>query len=258
MSNAFFRWSLGLTGLAIVAIAAPARAADLVCRGVMFGDTDFAAYQGEAGFGRLDLTFRRNNRTVSIPLSFVGVTEAGFSHFRGNNPDQPSDVAEVFAPRGVGPGGTIRAVYNGNSFPGNCTSTLPDRPPSGGNVPREGFFEGRGTARNPVFQGGATTTASLSFNASQNFSVSVAVPPGTGAQVSYQGRIDRIRSTGANENSFAIEGRVTAFASSADGLRVQDTSGRCNIEVFDARIVEIDCRANVPNGNTSFLGTSQF
>ena len=231
-------------------------AADIVCRGVMFGDTDFAAYHGEVGFGRIELTFRRNGRTVAIPLQYAELNSQNQAVFRGNNPESPSDIVEVVAPRNVQAGTAIRAIYNGNAFTGTCASNLP--PQTGDPTPpSQGTWSGLGTAANRLFSSNQSIESTLNYNRN-NFSINFFVPPGTGAQVNYRGRIDRLSSTGPNPNSFLLEGGVEAFASSNNGLRVDNTRGNCRIEVFDARIVSARCTTRIPDSNTDFTGRREF
>ncbi|MBF2027175.1 MAG: hypothetical protein IGS48_10470 [Oscillatoriales cyanobacterium C42_A2020_001] len=67
-------------------------------------------------------------------------------------------------------------------------------PPPSGSTPTSGNFSGRGQASGAVFGGGRQADASLSFN-QNGFSLGLFVPPGTGAQVRYQGTINRLRGT---------------------------------------------------------------
>lgn len=130
---------------------------------------------------------------------------------------------------------------------------------SSGSAPSEGTFEGRGLTRGAVFGDERQTDANLSFNSSSNrFSFSLFVPPGTAEQVNYNGTISRLRSIDANTNSFVLEGAVQSFATSANGLRVAETSGTCRIEMFDARIISSNCNTRVSNSRTVFEGLNQF
>lgn len=245
-----------IAGLGLLNITTPVRAADIVCRGNLFGDTDFAAYYGEIGFGRIELKFARGG-TVEVPLLYKGRNPRGENLFRGNNPDQPSDVVEVIAPRNVQPGTRIKVSYNGNVFPGNCSSTLGSRPP-GNSAPTEGSFSGQGKASGSVFGRGRQADAALNFNQG-NFSLGLAVPPGTGAQVNYNGTINRLKvNKSRNPDSFVLDGRVHGFASSGNNLRVINTHGTCRIEVFDSRVIDVSCHTNVRNSSTQFTGLKQF
>ncbi|MCU0526039.1 MAG: hypothetical protein MUF72_14545 [Elainella sp. Prado103] len=124
--------------------------------------------------------------------------------------------------------------------------------------PTEGTFEGRGLAQGSVFGTERETEARLNFNGS-NFSFSLAIPPGTDAQVNYSGTIQRLRGTGSsNPNTFVLQGRVRRFASSSDNLQVINATGNCRIEVFDARITSSSCNTRVRDSGTKFEGLQQF
>jgi hypothetical protein len=126
------------------------------------------------------------------------------------------------------------------------------------NPPNEGTNSGRGITRGSVFGRGQTVDVNLNFNRGR-FSLSLAVPPGTGAQVNYNGTYNRLRpSDSRNPNSFILEGRVQSFASSANNLKVMNTKGSCQIEVFDARVISSSCDTQVRNSSTSFQGLEQF
>lgn len=256
--NTWTRSSLGtvIVGLGLITWTG-ANAADIVCQGTLFGDTDFAAYYGdENGFGRIELKYQRGG-SVEVPLQYVRRNNQGEAIFRGNNPDQTSDVVEVFAPTPVRSETRIRVTYNGNPATGNCSGTGGSSPPSS-STPTEGSFSGRGQASSSVFGRGQQADASLDFNRN-GFNLALSVPPGTGAQVQYLGTINRLRGTNSdNPNSFVLEGRVQSFASSANNLRVIDTAGTCRIEVSDARITSVSCSANAPSSSTRFTGMSQF
>lgn len=250
--------SLASLTLSLGAIG-PAKAADIICRGVMFGDTDFAAYHGEVGFGYITLTFRSNGRTVEIPLNYIRQTPQGEALFQGNNPDQPSDIVQVIAPSPVRAGTQIQAIYNGNRFTGTCSSNILSPPPGNGDVPSSGSFMGQGNATNPVFRRNQSVETSLNFNGNTNgFSVNVYVPSGSGAEVQYLGTITRLYSSGPNPNSFILEGTIENFASSRNNLQVVNTTGSCEIEVFDARITSVSCKARTNGGVTHFRGREEF
>ncbi len=124
--------------------------------------------------------------------------------------------------------------------------------------PIQGEFHGRGLARGSVFGLERQIDASLSFNRA-NFSLKLYVPPGKGAQVHYGGTITHLRGTSAsNPNSFVVEARVTSFASSANSLRTINTSGSCQMEIRDARIISVFCKTPVGNSTTNFTGLKQF
>lgn len=255
------RWTkpileIAIVGLGLVTWTGTARAADIVCQGTLFGDTDFAAYYGENGFGRIELKYQRGG-SVEVPLQYVRQNNQGEAVFRGNNPDQTSDVVEVFAPTPVSSETRIHITYDGNPATGTCSGTDESRLPSS-STPTEGSFSGRGQANGSVFERGRQADASLDFNRN-GFTLGLSVPPGTGAQVRYLGTINRLRGTNSdNPNSFVLEGRVESFASSANNLRVINTAGTCRIEVSDARITSVSCSANAPGSSTRFTGMSQF
>lgn len=139
-------------------------------------------------------------------------------------------------------------------------SNLPD--PGQGNstsIPTEGNFPGRGLASGSVFGDERSADASLTFNQTNNFSFSLAVPPGTGAQVNYMGRITRIRRPASGSfNSFIVEGRVESFASSANGLQVTNVTGNCSVEVFDSLVISSSCNTRLRDSGTRFQGLIQF
>lgn len=140
-------------------------------------------------------------------------------------------------------------------------ATIANLPESGSGssttLPTEGNFAGRGLASGAVFSDEQETEANLSFNGN-NFSYTLAVPPGTGTQVNYGGTVRRLRGTGSNPNSFVLQGRVRRFASSANNLDVVNATGDCRIEVFDARVISSSCNSRARNSSTRFEGLSQF
>ncbi len=153
----------------------------------------------------------------------------------------------------------VRCSYD-NASRSATIANLPSEPGSGSSttLPTEGNFVGRGLASGAVFSDEQETEASLSFNGS-NFSYTLAVPPGTGAQVNYGGTIRRLRGTGSsNSNSFVLQGRVRRFASSASDLEVVNATGNCQIEVFDARVISSSCSSRARNSSTRFEGLQQF
>jgi hypothetical protein len=130
---------------------------------------------------------------------------------------------------------------------------------SASSVPAEGTFSGRGLASGSVFGNEREAEALLNFNQTNNFSFSLAVPPGTGAQVQYAGRITRIRrASSGGSHSFVLQGRVQSFASSANNLQVINATGTCDIEVFDARVISSSCNTRLRDSGTRFEGLLQF
>ncbi len=90
-----------------------------------------------------------------------------------------------------------------------------------------------------------------------SFGFELAEPPGTRARVQYRGAVTR-RTNTSNANGFTLDGRVRSFNSS-DNLRIiNNTTGTCRIEVFDARVISSSCRTVINNSSTQFLGLEQF
>lgn len=195
----------------------------------------------------------RTAEEMVVPTREISIVGAG--------PVDPENGVRTLSMRNVRTGQT--ADCRVNTIDGHILSVQltgggrpqPEQPPSG-SVPVEGTFLGQGRVSGSVFGSSQAVETTLNFNQSDRFSLSLAVPPGTGAQVMYQGVIQQRRSTGPN--SFLLQTSVQSVASSANGLRVVDTGGNCQIEVFDARMISSDCQVNVPNHNTRFTGMAQF
>jgi hypothetical protein len=119
-------------------------------------------------------------------------------------------------------------------------------------------FQGRGVAQGAAFTQGRNANVSLTIDR-DNFGLELAEPPGTRARVQYRGSIIRRQSGGStNPNSFTLDGRVRTFSSS-DNLRVlNNTTGTCRVEVFDARVNSISCNSVAQDGPVRFLGLEQF
>lgn len=154
----------------------------------------------------------------------------------------------------------VRCDYDNTSRTATIAN-LPEEAPGSSQsttLPTQGTFLGRGLARGSVFVDEQEVEANLNFNGS-NFSYSLAVPPGTGAQVNYSGTINRLRETSSsNAGTFILQGRVQRFASSADDLQVINATGTCRIEVFDSRVVSTNCNTRARNSATRFEGLQQF
>ena len=118
-------------------------------------------------------------------------------------------------------------------------------------------LQGRGIAQGSAFRMGRNANVSLTINR-DNFTFELAEPPGARARVQYRGNVVRRNSTGSNPNSFVLDGRVRTFDSSASDRILNNTTGTCRIEVFDARVVSSTCRAASADSNTQFLGLEQF
>jgi hypothetical protein len=118
-------------------------------------------------------------------------------------------------------------------------------------------FEGRGIAQGSTFNRGRNANVSLTVERG-NFVLNIAEPPGNRARVQYRGTATRQNSSTANPNSFTIDGRVQTFESSASTRILNNTTGTCRIEVFDARVISSSCRTVSNDSNTQFLGLEQF
>lgn len=160
----------------------------------------------------------------------------------------------------VGRSGTtydVRCDYD-NASQMATISTLPEAG-SSSSVPVAGNFSGRGLANGSIFGSERETEAALTFNQQNNFSFSLAVPPGTGDQVQYSGRITRLRrASSGGSQSFVLQGRVQRFASSDNDLQVINATGTCEIEVFDSRVVSSACNTRLRDSATRFEGLLQF
>lgn len=118
-------------------------------------------------------------------------------------------------------------------------------------------FQGRGVAQGSAFTRGRNATVSLTIDGS-NFGIELAEPPGTRARVQYRGSIIRQNNGPANSNSFTLDGRVRSFNSSANLRVLNNTTGTCRVEVFDARVISSTCNAVADDSSTRFLGLEQF
>ncbi|EKQ66785.1 hypothetical protein OsccyDRAFT_4585 [Leptolyngbyaceae cyanobacterium JSC-12] len=124
--------------------------------------------------------------------------------------------------------------------------------------PNAGTFQGRGIVSGSVFTAGRQADTMLNFNAN-NFSYGIAATAVSGTEVNYQGIITQRRAgSSLGRNGFVLETKVQRFASSANNLRVQNASGSCRIEIFDARVVSSTCNIAIPNSSTRFDGLKQF
>ncbi len=153
----------------------------------------------------------------------------------------------------------VRCIYDNASRVATILPPTGGTPPANSTPPTEGTFQGKGLTTGSVFSVGRNVGATLNFNQTNNFSLSLAVPAGNPAEVNYNGAITRRRAGNSmGSNGFTLEGQVRAFASSANGLRVINTSGKCFIEVFDSRVISSSCNTSVPNSSTQFKGKVQF
>ncbi|HEY9639726.1 MAG TPA: hypothetical protein V6C57_04545 [Coleofasciculaceae cyanobacterium] len=151
----------------------------------------------------------------------------------------------------------VRCYYDNASR----VATISDIPSSGegtsggsSSLPTEGNFLGQGLVSGSIFGNEREVDASLNFNRN-NFSFSLAVPPGTGEQVQYNGTINRLRSTSStNSNSFTLRGQVRSFASSTNNSVVITATGTCQVEVFNARVISSSCNTRLRDSATRFEG----
>ncbi|PSB18579.1 hypothetical protein C7B65_14890 [Phormidesmis priestleyi ULC007] len=144
--------------------------------------------------------------------------------------------------------GTLRYLSQ-NTNPGNPT------PPA-----VQGTFQGRGVAQGSAFTRGRTATTVLTIDR-DNFGFELTEPGGRTdaprARVQYRGAVIR-RTNGSVPNSFTLDGRVRSYTSSANLRVLNNTTGTCRIEVFDARVISSSCRAATAESSTQFLGLEQF
>lgn len=118
-------------------------------------------------------------------------------------------------------------------------------------------FQGRGVAQGSAFSRGRNASLALTLD-QDNFSLDMAEPSNRGARLQYRGVIARRNNDSNTPNSFTLDARVRSFNSS-DNLRVlNNTTGTCRIEVFDARIVSSSCTTVANNSSTRFMGLEQF
>ena len=146
-----------------------------------------------------------------------------------------------------------QAQMSGQSLPmsqAEPTQAAPARAP-------QSNFEGRGVAHGSVFTRGRNVTVRLTVERG-NFTLNLAEPPGNRARVQYRGSIIRQNTTLPNSNSFTLDGRVQTFDSSASTRILNNTTGTCRIEVFDARVISSSCRTVAAKSDTQFLGLEQF
>ncbi len=119
-------------------------------------------------------------------------------------------------------------------------------------------FQGRGVAQGSAFTRGRNANVSLTITPGNNFILNLAEPAGTRARVEYRGSIVRQTSTSTHAGNFTLDGRVQTFDSSAATRILNNTTGTCRIEVFDARVISSTCRTVASDSYTQFLGLEQF
>ncbi|MBF2050972.1 MAG: hypothetical protein EDM05_009385 [Leptolyngbya sp. IPPAS B-1204] len=121
--------------------------------------------------------------------------------------------------------------------------------------PASGTFQGRGVAHGATFTRGRTANVALTIEG-DNFGLELAEPAPTGARVQYRGVIMRRSDDAAN--SFTLRTRVRSFNSSGNLRVLNTTTGTCQIEVFDARVISSNCNTATSDSSTRFLGLEQF
>ncbi|BAU10932.1 hypothetical protein LEP3755_14240 [Leptolyngbya sp. NIES-3755] len=120
-----------------------------------------------------------------------------------------------------------------------------------------GRFQGRGVAQGSAFTRGRNASVGLTLDR-DNFSLDMTEPSNRGARLQYRGVISRRNNDANNPNSFTIDTRVRSFNSSADLRVLNNTTGTCRIEIFDARIISSSCTTVANDSSSRFMGLEQF
>jgi hypothetical protein len=126
-----------------------------------------------------------------------------------------------------------------------------------------GSFQGRGVAQGAVFSQGRNAEVSLTLDR-DNFGLEMTQFRGThtenqsSARIQYRGAVSRRTNATSGPNSFTLTTRVRSFDSSENLRIITNTTGTCRIEVFDARVIYINCNTVADNSSTRFLGLEQF
>lgn len=126
-----------------------------------------------------------------------------------------------------------------------------------------GSFQGRGVAQGAVFSKGRNADVVLTLDGS-NFGLEMTQFQGTHtenqspARIQYRGVVSRRTDDTNYPNSFKLNTRVRSFDSSENLRIITNTTGTCRIEVFDARVIYINCNTVADNSSTRFLGLEQF
>jgi hypothetical protein len=126
-----------------------------------------------------------------------------------------------------------------------------------------GAFQGRGVAQGAVFSQGRNAEVTLTLDR-DNFGLEMTQPRGTHtenqspARIQYRGAVSRRTNATSGPNSFTLTTRVRSFDSSENLRIITNTTGTCRIEVFDARVIYINCNTVADNSSTRFLGLEQF
>ncbi len=126
-----------------------------------------------------------------------------------------------------------------------------------------GSFQGRGIAQGAVFSQGRNANVALTLDGN-NFGLEMTQFQGTHlqnqspARIQYRGQVARRTNDASGPNSFTLTTRVRSFDSSENLRIITNTTGTCRLEVFDARVIYINCNTVADNSSTRFLGLEQF
>ncbi|OKH37877.1 hypothetical protein NIES2119_12060 [[Phormidium ambiguum] IAM M-71] len=118
-------------------------------------------------------------------------------------------------------------------------------------------FAGRGVASGSIFNRGRNANVSLTTNR-DNFGFEMAETSGNRGRIQYRGSIIRRSNSSNNSRSFTLDGRVQTFTSSTNLRPINNTTGTCQIEVFDSRVISSTCRTVSSDSTTRFMGLEQF
>ena len=118
-------------------------------------------------------------------------------------------------------------------------------------------FAGRGVAHGSIFNKGRNANVSLTIDR-DNFGLELLETPSNRGRIQYRGTIVRRSDNSNNSRSFTLDGRVQSFTSSANLRPINNTTGTCQIEVFNSRVISSTCRAVTSDSTTRFLGLEQF
>jgi hypothetical protein len=141
------------------------------------------------------------------------------------------------------------------------TATIASIPSAGENTASStsrssaGTFQGRGVAQGSVFTRGRTANVVLTIEG-DNFGLELAEPAATGGRTQYRGVI--LRRSDESSGGFTVRTRVRSFNSSANLRVLSNTTGTCQIEVFDSRVVSSSCNTVASDSSIRFLGLEQF
>lgn len=116
-------------------------------------------------------------------------------------------------------------------------------------------FEGRGVVQGSIFRRGQDANVALKLKGN-TFDLEFTSLVGGGVRVAYRGTFVQPR-TASTPNRFVINGNVRSFLAPASA-QPTSTTGKCRIEVFNARVVASNCSTSVSGSPTQFLGLEQF